>query len=255
VRTIRPFFPQLNGDDALAALEIQTQAHEELSRCLSRVGNPDVDVFLDAGVPHVRIIERATQIGADLIVVAGPEGSPPSRGVAEHIARYARIPVLIARSSPNGPVLTATDFSEASGPAVRAAARQAKALDLPLVALHVVDVEQELAWLSALRKITGSTSAAYAARLKELVDEAGSQLATELAELAPGAKGEVRQGHAAETIATRAKEMDASLLVVGTHGRTGLDRVLVGSIAESVIRQAPCSVLVIPSAPPNGQTQ
>lgn len=55
----------------------------------------------------------------------------------------------------------------------------------------------------------------------------------------------VRQGQPAYEIASCAKEMDADLIVLSTHGRTGLRHVLVGSVAENVVRYAPCPVLVV----------
>lgn len=57
----------------------------------------------------------------------------------------------------------------------------------------------------------------------------------------------VRVGEPAATIVSVAHEVDAQLIVLGTHGRTGLERVLDGSVAEAVLRQAPCAVLVQPS--------
>lgn len=56
---------------------------------------------------------------------------------------------------------------------------------------------------------------------------------------------EVRIGGAVHEIVTYAEEEAASLVVLGSHGRTGLSRVLLGSIAENVVRRAPCSVLVV----------
>ncbi len=53
-------------------------------------------------------------------------------------------------------------------------------------------------------------------------------------------------GYPAQTILSKATNMDADLLVLGTHGRTGLGRIVLGSVAENVLRQAKCNTLVIP---------
>jgi nucleotide-binding universal stress UspA family protein len=55
----------------------------------------------------------------------------------------------------------------------------------------------------------------------------------------------VLQGQPAHEIATCARDQGASLIVISTHGRTGLRHVLVGSVAENVVRYAPCPVLVV----------
>ena len=52
-------------------------------------------------------------------------------------------------------------------------------------------------------------------------------------------------GSAADEIATVARELEAHLVIVGTHGRRGLSRMLLGSTAEGVVRMAPCPVLVV----------
>jgi len=54
-------------------------------------------------------------------------------------------------------------------------------------------------------------------------------------------------GHIAERIDQEAKEWEADLIVVGSHGRTGVKKFLLGSVAESVLMQAPCSVEIIRS--------
>ncbi len=59
----------------------------------------------------------------------------------------------------------------------------------------------------------------------------------------------VRSGDPALTIAEAALEEQRDLVVVGTHGRSGLSRVVLGSVAEKVIRHSPCPVLVVPRAP------
>jgi universal stress protein A len=56
---------------------------------------------------------------------------------------------------------------------------------------------------------------------------------------------DVRLGSAAQEIVAAAKELPADLLVVGTHGRTGLTHLLLGSVAEHVVRHAPCPVMTV----------
>ena len=56
---------------------------------------------------------------------------------------------------------------------------------------------------------------------------------------------EVAVGHPADTIVRLAQERSADLIVMGTHGRTGLQHVLLGSVAEKVVRLAPCPVLTV----------
>jgi nucleotide-binding universal stress UspA family protein len=55
----------------------------------------------------------------------------------------------------------------------------------------------------------------------------------------------VRVGHPVDVILQAATDWPADLIVIGSHGRSGLGRVLLGSVAESVVRQAPCPVLVV----------
>lgn len=65
---------------------------------------------------------------------------------------------------------------------------------------------------------------------------------------APASRGKVRTGETAKEIVAEAAEWRADLLVLGTQGRTGPSRFLIGSVAEAVVRNALCDVLVIPSA-------
>lgn len=58
-------------------------------------------------------------------------------------------------------------------------------------------------------------------------------------------KVEVRLGSAEEEIIAAAKELPADLIVIGTHGRTGLAHFFLGSVAEKVVRAAPCPVLTV----------
>lgn len=115
-------------------------------------------------------------------------------------------------------ILAATDFSEASRVAVAQAADTARTLAAKLVLLHV-DTGHEAAPNDAL--------AAVAHGITDLAVESI-----------------VRKGHADETIVSVAEQVGADLIVTGTHGRTGLKRFLLGSIAEKVVRASPTNTLV-----------
>ncbi len=245
LRVVRSLFPQLNAEDALAAAEIEAFAREELHACLERLGNPEVDVFFDIGAPNVRLVDRAKAWGADLIVVGAPGAAPRSSRTAEGVIRYAPIPVLVARPSGKGPIVVGTDLSEPSLRAVLFAREQARVLGKGLVAVHAVDASRELGWLSALRRFSATARETFTERLGEKIDEAAAQLKAALAAIAPDAHTDVQIGEAAAVIARRAADLDASLVVIATQGRTGFDYALVGSVAEGVIERVNCSVLVV----------
>ena len=121
-------------------------------------------------------------------------------------------------------IVLATDFS----PAVREAERLAGELARPASAtLHVVHVLPLL------------FSPGEAAQKLATVEGAGG----------PGLKRVTALlfGSAARAIVTYARDQAADLIVVGTHGRTGVSHVLMGSVAEAVARLAPCPVLIVPA--------
>ncbi len=92
----------------------------------------------------------------------------------------------------------------------------------------------------ALRpKTLSPAEKASAAELREFVEEGdwkGLKVETTL-----------ERGHPGEQVCRRAGELGADLIVTSTHGRTGLKRVLPGSMAEYIVRHAACPVLVVPS--------
>ena len=59
------------------------------------------------------------------------------------------------------------------------------------------------------------------------------------------ASAQIVSGHSAETIVKHARQLGADLIVMGTHGRTGLAHLLIGSVAERVFRTAPCPVMTV----------
>ncbi len=242
----RPLFPHLKQADAQAAQAFEGRVSDEIGRrteALSGLPAGSFRVSVAFGSPHAMVVEEAERIGAGLIVVGGArEGAARflASGTAELIVRYAHCPVLMARAAAGGSVLAATDLSEPSLPAVAAAAQEADRLQAPLVVLHVLEILPLSAAEFGFAAPFPAPSQVEAWR-----EQARGELRAGLAGLGLDLDGQLLEGHPASLIVETARRLPARLVVVGTRGRTGLSRLALGSVAEGVLRSAPCSVLVV----------
>jgi nucleotide-binding universal stress UspA family protein len=146
-------------------------------------------------------------------------------------------------------ILCPTDFSEASLEALKDAISLARGNKAKLILLYVVNQKMLSEGLSLAR------AAAPEALGKEMADEARRRLRTIVpVEERAGLDWEtdVRSGRPSQEVIRFAKESGVDLIVIGTAGHTGLDRVMFGSTAEKVVRGAHCSVLTVrpPAANP-----
>ena len=136
-------------------------------------------------------------------------------------------------------VMVATDFSSSSEAAGNAGMSLAIAFAAEVILVHVVSfVYYDVAYAN----IRSAEDEARRSAEKRLVAIAASMEARGLR-----VRTLVRAGKAGESIADAAREVGADLMVVGTHGRHGLNRLLLGSVAERVVRLAPCHVLTVKS--------
>ena len=137
-------------------------------------------------------------------------------------------------------ILCPVDFSDSSRHGLLEALEIARRYAGKVVLLHVL----EQGWSMARADLLAPPE--FVNRLRE---SAASDLATwrKVAdEIAPGLTvTEMIGGHPATEIARVAKEGGFDLIVMGTHGRRGLRRLVLGSVAEEVVRSAPCSVLTV----------
>ena len=135
--------------------------------------------------------------------------------------------------------MAATDFSAPAEQAGRAAVGLARVHRAELVLLHVF-VELPLYAETPATVVLQ----VYEEQRRWVQDELDARAKDAAAEgVTVGTRLET--GSAPETIARVAGEERADLVVVGTHGRSGLDRIILGSVAERVVRIAPCPVLVV----------
>jgi nucleotide-binding universal stress UspA family protein len=141
-------------------------------------------------------------------------------------------------------ILVPTDLSDASKPAVRYAAELAETFKADLVLLHVV---QDLALVLPDAVMPTPVATPDLDGLVAAAKSGLSALAADLGLARLNPKAEVRIGAPAAEIVAAAQDLKADLLCVSTHGRTGLAHLLLGSVAEKIVRHAPatCPVLVV----------
>ncbi|MBX3436271.1 MAG: universal stress protein [Planctomycetaceae bacterium] len=139
-------------------------------------------------------------------------------------------------------ILTPTDFSEFSKPALEYACEFASRFGAELHILHVIDAS--LAMPDPLMGAPVSDS-----EIRDLESAAGSALQALPGEAATAgvnvAARKLCMGTPFVEIIRYARQNDIDLIVMGTHGHTGLAHVMLGSSAERVVRKAPCPVLTV----------
>ncbi len=240
--SVRPLFPHLQFNDSFKIAELEAAARRVLSARVGAFINPDgedCELLIEYGTEHAAILRAAERVGAGLVVVGPGSGKRGLSLISERVLRYAHCAVLVARSPGEGCVLAATDFSIPATPAVEAAASAASRRGKDLVILHSVDLVRFVIFADASMPELPPLDMQNEVRqaLQERLDAAVSQF---------GAKnGILARGPAEAAILDAMASLPAALIVMGTHGRSGLNRLALGSVAETVVRGATCSVLVV----------
>jgi len=202
--------------------------------------------------PAKAIIDRADHLDVDLIVMGthGRQGVDRllSTSVSEEVVRQAPCPVFtILGSDGDGPspgpyvgrILAPVDLSEQSGIIVDHAVELAKAYEAELDLLHVVE-EAAYPTVYGIDPLTPALP-----DVQKRAREAMNELASRIEAQGPSVEVHVSAGYAARDIIDFSEEHESGLIVMATHGRTGLQRFLIGSVAEKVVRSATCPVFTL----------
>ncbi len=214
---------------------------------------PDLkaETLVLAGRPYEKLCEAARTMGTDLIITAthGHTGLAHllMGSTAERIVRFAPCPVLTVRAQfirvrfpETGPfsfsrIIVPVDFSEPSRQALLYAASLAKKLRAAIQLVHVLEP-------SPYYEFDRAQSGTMETQWKKT---ARAKLDLLLQSCAVDATAQVRIGVAFEEIVQEAANHQADLIILSTHGRTGLKHAFLGSTAERVVRHAACPVLVV----------
>ena len=221
------------------------ESRTHFERLLADVLPPSVRPRLDVrtGPAALALGDAASRRGAELVVIGGREHGALARGLgrstAHYLVRTLDVPLLVARPGAAAVhrVLVAVDVSSAAIPAIKAAERLAQLLRAQVRILHVVEPIQLL-----YLPVAVIDQQAFEQRARDAFERL-------LAPLAPLVREDrvVRTGPVAETIAQEAIAWHADLLVLGSHGKGWVDRLLMGSITERLLTFLPVSVLVVPA--------
>jgi nucleotide-binding universal stress UspA family protein len=242
------FGQQTVGFDPIAR---EPQFYESLKTRLREFYVPDrsLDVEYETsqeGNTAAAILCRARELGCDLIVLGTHGRTGLDRvltgSVAETVLRKAECAVLASRGSrllrenePIRVIVHPTDFSECSEPALQVARRLAHDHKARLVILHVAPPEIIIDGTPAV----AIDPLVYRIPLEEVCERVDGR------DLKCRPDPWLGRGDPAAEILRRTRELQGDLIVLGTHGRSGLGRLLMGSVAESVLRGADCPVLTV----------
>lgn len=220
--------------------ELRTQVERMLQEMGGEAGKWPV-TYLE-GHPARKVATHADEVEADLIVLGLGRRRPMDRllghEMAATVVRVSPVPVLAVHPDHMelpGSVVAAVDFSDFSKDAV-GLLPSLVAPEARIVLTHVMDVPLITGddWTSAYRETARG-------RLSELGRSMGQQrgLSVEI---------QLREGGVVKELLALAHEEESQLLAMGSHGQSFVGRLLLGSVSRRVLRNAECSVLIVPPA-------
>ena len=232
--------------------EIRTKRSRDLTKIAARFGIAPTNVCLRDGMPAFdEICRLAQEISTDLIVMP-THGRTGLKHVlvgstAERVVQHSPCPVFIYRKAAAriDKIIVPVDFSVPSFHALKEAIAIAGRTAAKIIVLHVVELD--LGFPPARFGVVGRTEIVGAWTNVAALEMSSFVRETKFGNVKFDTRIEV--GTPVVRLCHLAEEEKADLIVTATHGRTGLKHMLMGSVAEKIVRHAPCSVLVVPTHP------
>lgn len=239
-----PFDPVAEAD----AKQAERAYLDEIARRLTGAAPVEVRKSLVDGYETEGILKRAQDGRADLVVMAthgrGPVGRFFLGSVADVLVRETSVPVLLVR--PNGDaanllpgpavsnVLVPLDGSRLAEQALGPAAELARLLLAPCTLLRVLEPFGLAAGPAPPEEVRCAAAGAYLETVADRLRGHGLPVQTQVA----------ADGHPARAILSEARARQGTVIALATHGRSGISRVVLGSVADQMLRAAPGPVLV-----------
>ncbi len=231
-----------SGMPGVAEIEdaLEKAAHARADEFVAPITRPVIKAIAREITASPAILDYAEEQGCDLIVM----GTHARKGFARlflgseavEVVRRAEVPVLVvgpehADATTYKTIVVAVDFSAASRKALQQAAALAQASGGRLVVEHVVDTRPLPPY--AVDTVAESEREQARVAATALLEEEALGVEAELV---------ISAGAPHQQICQTAHDMNADLIVMGTQGLGALDRLLIGSVTERVLRGAPCAV-------------
>jgi nucleotide-binding universal stress UspA family protein len=246
--TVAPAMPAV-ADRERVDREVRRSALEALRPHLTSDLPPQAIERLEVriGNPAWVLAQAVRDAEADLLVLGGKHHPAPLRwfggSTVHHAVRTIDTPTLVTAGAPKRfeRVLVAVDLSDAAGPAVAITRAVAALFEAELRVLHVIE------------PLPAIPDAGIELDEQEHMRLAGTAFDELVAKASGGSPLErvTRHGAPARGIADEVEAWGADLVVVGSHGKGWVDRVLLGSTTERLLNRLPCSVLVVPVRGPH----
>jgi nucleotide-binding universal stress UspA family protein len=221
-------------------------------------GSLNVVSHFKKGAPAAQIIDCAKEVSADCIVMATHGRSGIARllfgSVTERVLRDSPCPVLCVKSGEapisTGPMLLSSDLSPEALNALYYATALAKDQHCELHIVLVLeeelgDLEKELNPLP--QDMKAPTAVEWMTLQHRTMEQKLDQVVADLRSQGIPAVPHIRHGKVAKEVHACAAEIGAHCIVTSTHGRSGLSRLMLGSVAEDIIRTATCAILAVKS--------
>ncbi len=234
-----------SADTIRLMIEDEEQGLAAAVKQATALGAKQVQTLFLTGTPAGRLVDAVHADRAIGLVVMGTHGRTGLArillgSVAEKVVRLAPCSVLVTRGEATTfkRILCPIDFSESCRHAVDAAAEVAQRMAAEITLLHVVEVPITYSGEPPIAGFVADLGARSARVLDQWATELRARVSTAVTtRTAIGSPG-------AETLAVLDGEPRFDLAIVGSHGRRGIQRVLLGSVAEKIVRHAPCAVMV-----------
>ena len=233
--------------DALQLAMLARARNEILTALDSRVPSTVAEQLIIRPGRTVAVLDAViAETDAQILVLGGKHHSSLGRwlggSIVQHVVRRLNVPLLVTAGAlrPRPRVMVAVDTSYAARPTIERATALAQLLGGPLHALHVIEPAVTVPEVMLLPEPLD-----YAGWSRERMERDMWPLLP-----IPDHHKVIRRGDAAKTIGEEATSWRADVIVVGSHGKRWIDRLLIGSVTEELLNDLPAAVLVIPVPAP-----
>ena len=233
--------------------EITAYQQEQVTKAAQSLRSADrmVEGIVLRGRPATVLVDEATRFGADLVMGGSRGHGTITRllvgSVSAEVVDRAPCPVLVSRTQSIKSVVFATDGSDPSGAAETVLSTWPMFEHLPIHVVSVADVVQP--WHTGIAPtMYRQVIDAHARDLAEAKAEhtrIAEETTARLRARGRQAEAAMRTGDAAAEIITATAEVAADIVVIGSRGRTGIARAVLGSVARNVLHGSTASVLVV----------